>query len=437
MLGFFSKKSVFVFFCLFFRLLLDVSYVTFVSPVFEYSGFYLNIDLLNISISWVVYLICLYFTPYILNRISDYFIVSFFLAVIAPLSGLIGLGGFEFYPLLVTSIVFCFFVFFRYGRFFSSLMPVPKIPIFKFGRNFTFFVALVSVIFLLAWYFISDGIRYLNFDFAKVYEFREESAEVVNVGVLAYFNNWVYSIFSVFLMSYFIFRSKFFLFFIVFGVQIVFFGVSAHKSVFFFPFLVCAIWFYFRKSKALSIVPIGFSFIVFLCLLLYFIMGDIMAGSMFIRRVFYVPAYLTVKYFEFFHDNQYLYWSNSIFSSVNDYPYSLPLGLLIGDYVGSGASANNGFIASGYAHAGLIGVLIYSFILAYFLKILDVIVISSDVPVWLGLCMTIVPLRSALISSDLFTTLLTHGLLVSFLMLIFFRRSQKYKFINGKAPNNV
>jgi multidrug transporter EmrE-like cation transporter len=158
-------------------------------------------------------------------------------------------------------------------------------------------------------------------------------------------------------------------------------------------------------------------------MLLYLIFDHAIAGSLFIRRVFFVPAKLTFDYFNFFSINDFVWWSNSVLEGFIKYPYDFSVSKEIGQYNGSGSSANNGFISSGYAHAGLWGVAIYSFIFAYFIKALDSIVLNSDVPVWLALGMTIVPLRSALISSDFFTTMLTHGLALSFLMILLFRRS--------------
>ena len=173
----------------------------------------------------------------------------------------------------------------------------------------------------------------------------------------------------------------------------------------------------------MSVIPLAFSFILGGCLIAYFSFDHVLAGSLFVRRVFFVPAKLTLDYFSFFSLNEFVFWSNSILSNFSAYPYSLSIPDLIGRFNGSDAAANNGFISSGYGHGGLLGVAIYTLIFSYFLRFLDVVVINSDVPVWLALCMTIVPLRAALVSSDLLTTMLTHGLALSLVMILLFRRS--------------
>ena len=142
-----------------------------------------------------------------------------------------------------------------------------------------------------------------------------------------------------------------------------------------------------------------------------------MIPSMFIRRVFFVPAQLSFDYFEFFNKNELVLWSNSILSNVKNYPYQLSIPKLIGEYNGSGSSANNGFISSGFSHWGYYGVIFYSLLFGLILRILDY-ASYYGLPIWFVLAMTITPLRDALISSDLFTTLLTHGLLVALFLLL-------------------
>ena len=417
-------RFVFLSACVLFRIALDLCYVIFINPVFSYLGFSYNLSVDSYFFSWLIYIFCLSVTPHLLNKVSDYFLALFFLAIIAPLSSITSLASAEVFPLLVTVSVFLFFRAFQYGSIFSRLMPVPRVKNISDGRIISLTLSFTSVFVLVSWYFYSGAFRYFNLNLLKVYDFRDASSELARVGFFNYFNGWVYNIFSIFLMSYCLWKKKFFFFFLLFGVQIFFYGVSNHKGVLFYPIMILGIWFYSRRSRALSVIPLSFLFIVAFCLWLYISFDHIIAGSFFIRRVFFIPAKLTLDYFSFFSLNDFIWWSNSVLSGFIEYPYNLSLGQVIGEYVGSsGSSANNGFIASGYAHAGLFGVTIYAFIFTYFLKFLDHVVIKSDIPVWLALCITIVPFRAALISSDLFTTMLTHGLALSLLMLILFRRT--------------
>lgn len=422
----FSSRYFFIFLCLLFRVALDASYVLFVVPVFSYNGYILDFIVYIYFSSWLIYIVCLFFTPHIINKVSDYFLASFLLTIIAPLSSLVGLSDTGFYPLLTTFFVFLFFRLFQYSGMPSKLMPTPNFVTLTEGRQLSLIVAFVSVVILVVWYFYSGAFQYFNLNLMKVYEFRELSGELASVGFFAYFNNWVFGVFSIFLMCYCLYKRKFLSFSSLVIIQVFFFGVSNHKSVLLYPVMIFFMWLYFSRTRAMSVLPFGFSFIVVGCLLLYLHFDHVIAGSFLIRRVFFVPAKLTLDYFSFFSFNDFVWWSNSVLSSFSVYPYDFTLSKVIGEYNGSGSSANNGFIASGYAHAGLIGVAVYSVIFTYFLKFLDKVVVKSDVPVWLALGITIVPLRAALISSDLFTTMLTHGLALSLLIVLLFRRKPKY-----------
>lgn len=419
-----NNRMVFIFFCLLFRVALDLSYVLFVSKVFFYEGYSLEVSVDRYLMSWLVYSICTILVRHMLHVISDYFMVTFLLAIIAPLSSMIGLGNYSVFPFFVVIAVFFFFKLFQYGGPLSPLMPPPKVPRLARGRKVSLYIAFVAVVFLILWYFASGAVMHFNLNFSKVYDYREQSAELANVGVLAYLNNWVYKVFSVFLISYSLYKRNFLFFAALCATQVFFYGVSNHKAVFFTPIMIFGVWYYFRRFNSLTIMPVGFLLVVVGSLAAYLYLGEVMVGSLFIRRVFYVPSLLMFDYFEFFFNNQFVYWSNSVLSSFIAYPYDVGLPHVIGEYNGSGAGANNGFIASGYAHAGVMGVVIYSVILAYFIKIVDCVVIKSDIPTWLAVCMMLIPLRSTLIASDLLTTMLTHGLLIALVMLLLFRDSR-------------
>ena len=112
-------------------------------------------------------------------------------------------------------------------------------------------------------------------------------------------------------------------------------------------------------------------------------------------------------------------------SSFSNYPYGeVSMSKLIGNYMGTEASANNGFISSGYAHAGIFGIYIYSIIIGFILRLLNDITYNL-LPLWFAIALCLQALRSLVMSSDLFAVMLTHGLIIV-IIIIFFVRSKKY-----------
>lgn len=403
-----------------FRLVLDVSYLLFVNQVFEYSGFILDFSGSVYGLSWMIYLSSLLILRARLLVVSDYFFITFVLFIIAPITSLYGLTGWDVEPVAVTVLSFFLFVFIVK----SSWVKVPYVPSVRQGDKLALLVSGGMMLFLVGWYFIS-GAKF-NLSFSSVYEFRAENAELSSKGLLAYTNNWTYKVFSIFFISYFLWKRNWLLVALGCLAQVVFYGYSAHKSVLFSLLLVFGIWFWFSRSDKAYVLPLGLIFVFCGSLFFYFTFDHVMLGSMLIRRLFYIPAYLTYQYFDFFSNNQFVYWSNSFLSGFIDYPYDLSVSMMIGQHEGSGGGANNGYISSGYAHFGYWGVFIYTVIFAFVLRFLDVVTKKTGV-LWLSLAVSIIPLRDALISSDLFTTLLTHGLVVIVFLILLIKKNTRYE----------
>ena len=407
-----KNKQIMLFFFTLYKIVLDISYIFFVSELFDYAGFPLHFNYFNYILSWILLYFLAFVTPYNIDRASNYFFMSSSLFVLIPLYSLYGLTDWTSEPVVVSTIAISIIYILTNTKINFEI----KLPVIKNGREVALLISLFFIALLIFWYFISGAVRYFNLNLAKVYEFRENSAALANVGVMAYLNNWTYKVFLIYALSWMLLKKYYYFAALLILIQIFFFGVSAHKSVLFTPMLIISIWWYFGRFKTLLIMPLGIVTIIILSIMSYFLFDDIFTPSLLIRRVLFIPAKLTYEYFSFFTDNDFIYWGNSILSYFIEYKYHLPVPLLIGEYDGSGASANNGFISSGYSHAGFLGIIFYSIIISVLLRILDFSV-KKGVPVWFALSMVIIPLRSTLLSSDLFTTLLTHGLFIAFILL--------------------
>ena len=354
-----------------------------------------------------------------INKVSDYFFITAFLAVIIPLSVLYGYDyERSIFPLIITKSALLFVYFITETKFLSF----KGIPTIKNGRKISIVICTTFVLFLVVWYKIK-GVTY-NLDFSKVYEFRRDNKDLASVGLLAYTNNWTYKIFNIFLFSFSLYRRRYFLALLVFILQVYFYAAAAHKVLLFLPIMVLAIWFYFKKTNNLIVVPFIFSMAILISIVTFYVFNDTLTSFLFSRRVFFVPAHLTFVYFEYFSQNAHVFWSNSILSQFITYPYDVSMTHVIGRYLGNEDSgANNGFIASGFAHAGLLGVFFYSFIVGLILRLINDITLEAF-PLWLAVSLCVVPLRSLLISSDLFTTMLTHGFLVALIIIFLVRLPQ-------------
>jgi hypothetical protein len=278
------------------------------------------------------------------------------------------------------------------------------------------------VVLLIVWYFTA-GVTF-NFDLKAVYAYRDNNSELANYGLLGYLVPWIYKGFSVILIAYSLVNRRFLLLALALIAQVIFFGASAHKAVLFYPIMLIGLWFLMRRKVTNALyLPYLFAFLTITCLSVYLISDNLLLPSLFVRRVFFVPAKLTYEYLEFFGTigNGYVYWSNSVLSGILSYPYTLSVPETIGLFNGSDSHANNNFISFGYAHAGIAGVVMYSFIIGFIFKIIDILSWDS-MPLLFTILIFLIPIRTLFTSSDLLTTLISHGLFLIILILYFLRR---------------
>lgn len=414
----FTHKISFFVMLVLYRILLDFSYVNFVSEVFAYEGYIYSFSLSQYIFSLLIFSFSIFIIKDRIALPSHYFFLIAIILVYTPLTSIYGLNeNYRMEPVLVS---FFSILFIRIILLKNIIKPFNFVHL-KNSESILFYLSVISIFILIFWYIISGAVKYFNLDISKVYDYRIVSSEIANVGFMSYFNGWVYKVFVVFLISYFLYLKKYLYVFLVILCQIFFFGVNAHKTVLFTPFIVLFIWFYFRKYNSALFVLLLLNFILLLCLYYYYFNDNIVLGSMFVRRAFILPAKLTFDYFDFFSQNPKIFWSNSILSWLFDYPYNDRVTKIVSGEQDSNASANTGYIASGFYNFGIFGVAIYTFIISVLLRNIDYLY-KSGIPLWFILCLIVNPVQGFLLSSDLLTTLLTHGLLLAIILLIFSRK---------------
>ena len=403
-----------------FRALLDLSYVIIISPIFSYAGFTYSPSPSNYALSWVLLLFSFSLIRQNLTKVSDYFFFLAIMSVFMPITTLYGFDSDRDVIVVLIVLASLSLVHWVTDAKFVSFRQLPEV---RYGVSVVVLISSIFVTFLIAWYYTS-GVD-LNLNFTKVYEFRRPNAELASGGILSYTNNWTYKVFSVTLFAIALLYKRYVLLVFIFLIQVYFYAASAHKSVFFLPIMILGIFYYVRSDYRAISLSLVFSSLIIFSIFSYFMAGDIIISSLFSRRVFFVPAHATFTYFEFFKDNPNVYWSNSFLSPFLHYPYDLQVPQVIGRYLGNAElSANNGYIPSGYAHAGLLGVIFYSLILGLILKLINDFTINR-LPLWFAVALSIVPLRSVLTASDLTVVIVTHGLFIV-LIIIFLLRSKRY-----------
>lgn len=418
-----ANKLMFFFALIVFRLVMDLSYGLIVSDVFLYDGFSYQVEIGQYLLSWIVYFVGFGLVSDRILKVGHYFFAMALLSLVCPLTSIYGMDAER--PLLpvVVTIVALYVIYFI-SRL--SVFSLRGLPVVAGGNALAIGLSLVFVVFLVGWFLVS-GAR-PNLDFAEVYRFREENTGLISGGFLAYTNNWTFQVFSIYLISYALYYKRYFYVLVLALVQLYFFSIASHKSILFLPLLVFGSWMYFRYSNSLLVLPVAFCVIILSTILSFYLFDDLWMSSLLSRRVFFVPANLCFVYFDFFSHNTQVYWSNSVLSALSEYPYGdLGVPYVIGDYLGrAGMGANNGFVSSGFAHAGLFGVFLYAVLIGLIVRLINDMTFES-MPIWVAVAISVVPFRNILLSSDLFTVMLTHGFGVALLLIYLSRESRAQK----------
>ncbi len=404
---------------LLFRLCLDLAYVYVVSPVYSYSGFTTSISFVAVIESYFMMIIIGLVIPSTINRASHFFIWMFAMASIIP--------TLSFYAMHSGSRIFMYAI--MIGFFcvvLGSKLPVIRIGTLKEGRTIGILLLIIIVVAVSASSIAKGGLSHFNLDFSKVYEHRSEVGALIDVGLWGYINTWVYKVINPALIAWALWRKKYHLFILFTGLQVLFFAISSHKSVLFYPVLILAVYFLVRKREAFKYITWSLIGVIIVSSCIYLIFDNVWPASLFIRRVFFVPAQLNFAYYELFSDIGHVFMSNSVLSSLFSYPFEYNYTYMVSLYLlgHPNTGCNNGFLATGYMHFGYLGIWIFSIIVGLLLWIVDNL-IGKRMPLWLGISVLTIPFFSLFTSADLTTALLTHGILVGCLILL----------IIGKKPD--
>jgi hypothetical protein len=196
--------------------------------------------------------------------------------------------------------------------------------------------------------------------------------------------------------------------FYLFGAhKTVYLGIAVVLAFYRFNYIKSANWLIFLSLVSLMI-----------CILLA-VFGFDYLWILTFRRVHFLPTLLDISYLDFFKEN-FMCWSESIFSSLVEYPYERRHEYLIGEvyFNRSDMAANNGLVSDGYMNFGFVGVLAQSLIIGLYFMFLNSMRVSSK---YFGIYFLVI---FSFISSSLFTVFLTHGAIALLFISLFLLRDR-------------
>jgi len=407
------------------KLLLEYSYIIFIYPIFSYTGYNYFFNFENYLLSWFVTLlifVLIYNKKEHTVSIVYYFI---FLLYVIPNSVYFSLSNQSITSYLILMIPFIVILLFTIN------IKIYRLKTINYSKPLILLVALLfTLVTILHYFYATSG--HMTFSLLTVYDFREQYHEISSSGIFGYLNSWVPKIFIILLLIWSIEYKKYLMSIFFFSFVILLFLLSGHKSVFSGFFLVFVLYIILRNENiSLTMMRYFLYFIIILLILIMFFDMTIL-GSILIRRLLFVPPYLNFVYIEYFSTHIHPYWSDSFMKYFIEYPYDINLAKVIGTFLGHPKeNANTGFIASGYAQGGLFGVILYTVIAIFLFNIIHIL--SRNMNKVFFIAIILLPILTLFLSSDFFTTLLTHGLIIS-IMVLYMYNNKNYilKFKNKK-----
>jgi len=399
---------------LLFRVILDLLYSSYVTQTYE-SDFpiYTN-SMLRFCESYAIAFVLAFLVSVLLHhnwRPSGIVIVLYLVVVMLPLTSLYGLADAPATFVYEAAISFVLLL--------VTIELLPKVRLLRPGRDLLF-LGLTAVIgisaYVYVWLALTGGIERLSFDFGSVYEVRAEYVQTRGP-LMGYLVPWQANIINIFILIYAFHKKNYWLLILASIAQLMLFGMTGHKSFFLAPLLASGVYFLWKRKNAISYILFACSAVMLASYGYFWVTGNELMPSIFIRRLFFVPASLHIIYYDFFAQPSHPFYmlSDSILRYFIENPYGVHMPQVIAStYWHRDFWPDVGYLGDAYGNFGFAGMALFSVILGFILRLVDSI--GSRLPS--NFVAAIISMPSyALTESALFTTMLTHGFVLAMLML--------------------
>jgi oligosaccharide repeat unit polymerase len=410
------------FFIILYKVTLDLSYFFLVSKIWAYARFDLDLNIFKLAESYILFSFVFILAPKTFKKLSSVFIWLMILLSYVPMLTIFAfMDQSRIYMYAVTSFWLLIFL----------LLKFPTVSLMRLRKseskivNYLIFIGLSVIVLLLIFKYL--GLSF-NFDIAKVYEIRKIYTDT-KIPFGGYLFTWLSCVINPVFFALFLNKKKWIWVGIIIFSQILIFSSTGDKLVLFaLPFVLMLMWIISRKNP-LAWITVSLFGLILAGVFSYWLLDDIWILSLFTRRILLIPAQLSFFYYDFFSENGFTFLSqHHIFSNFIEYPYYLDPPHLIADFYFNKpeANANNGIYADAFMNFGFVGIILWAFVLTIILKLIDSF--SKNKKMVITVAAIAIPVIS-LSNSSLLTNFLTHGLLLSLIILYLLPADKQEKMI--------
>ncbi|MGQ9857030.1 MAG: hypothetical protein ACUVQF_09865 [Fervidobacterium sp.] len=394
-----------------YRVIFDTTYIIWIHPIYGYGGFPLRIDNYKILISYIVLFILIMIIPKTSNKVSYMILQLHFLIMVVPFMTVYAFGGYS--TTFFLMFVICFILEIAALRIQSSrklCLKTVKIRISKPLQLLAFIIYSTVVYFYL---YKTQGFHFQVIDLGQIYDIRSQIN--ISIDLMKYLITWQFRIINPYLLVISFVRKNYKLLLTASVLQVLMYFMYPHKEIFLsVALLLFSVYVARKKMKFDLSFATLLSSLTILNALIYEGTGNLIPFALVPTRMLFVPAENKFLHYEFFKYHEKLYYSEGLIGKVLGlrYPYDVPSGYLIG----GNSNANVGYLAYAYDNAGFVGMILISLLFVILLLVIDLISEKKDK----GLIFSLLVYPMIILNDgDLFTLLLTGGLFLLILMLLF------------------
>lgn len=407
---------------LLFRVVLDFVYITLLSPQYSYSGYTTQVMPLVYMVSWMMLIVA---APLVVSiQRKDYtpsnvLVTCLNYLYFIPMTSLCGCKGYDMRFIVVVLLYWMAFLIFQ--------VKIPVLRLQKTEHQFSHkifrWMTVLAILFVMGVSGYYTGFRF-KLNIQDVYSVRTEAASYDIPGIVAYALSWMTVILSV-LILYWIQRKRWLPTVLLIVTYFFYYSISASKSVFFFLFLLIGVYMVYRSWMMQWVAP-ALSVGALACWLFAQVTDNIILLSLFVRRFMYVPTSLSNTIWQFIQENHpHDIFRGTLLGKLGfDSIYSIGYARVIGEYAGSPqTNCNNGMIGDMIFNLPVsLGVFLMPLLLILCFRLLDLSTSKLRPPIFVGIC---VYLANSFCNSTWSTVLLTHGFLISCVLLYLFPSTEE------------
>lgn len=408
---------------IFYKFLFDISIYIFVEKQYGYIGGMTDFNIWKFMISNFYLLIIFIAIPKNSDRPSSVFLQLHLLIMIVPMLSIYGIQNKSSIFMGMAVFVFLLQIF--------IIKTSKRLRIIKIKQSRVLLLFILSGMTISVYFSMirANGIPSLHtLNFLNVYNVR---GGVIYPFLMNYLVHWQAKVINPLLITVSYLNKKNKLFWFSVSLQILIYLITAHKSFILIPFAIIIVIKILRKYDFFKIASLGSGLGIVTSLVIYKVFNILMIPFIIIYRLLFLPAQIKFIYYDFFSNNEFLYFSEGTIGKMLGlkFPYEMPTVNMISSIYFSmpNSAANTGYLSDAYANGGFLGMIIISIVLAYLFIVLDSLALKVRKNVVIGLTIFIV---LGLNDLGLLTTLLTGGMIFLIIVLYLQNESNLLKISN-------